>query len=241
MANDEDEIRDGWLTAAREWSAQIAPRVMSPFRQTRLTPDPVSVLSTQGVWMEELRTNVSPGIVGALRTGWRYITGRPPEPTFDMGQYVAAYLSQSLNRMVGTPEQVYRLITQQLAEGIENAESVPELAARVQGVFEVTGNPWWENRATVVARTEVQAAINAGSLAGAGQQQIDTGRSLVKVWAAIDQPERTRPEHLVADGQVQPLTAPFTVGGEALQFPGDPSGSAWNVIQCRCTMTFREQ
>ncbi len=28
---------------------------------------------------------------------------------------------------------------------------------------------------------------------------------------------------------------PFIVGGEQLQYPGDPAGSAWNVISCRCT------
>jgi hypothetical protein len=29
---------------------------------------------------------------------------------------------------------------------------------------------------------------------------------------------------------------PFLVGGEPLQFPGDPSGSTWNIINCRCTV-----
>jgi hypothetical protein len=31
----------------------------------------------------------------------------------------------------------------------------------------------------------------------------------------------------------------FYVGGEAMFAPGDPQGSAANVINCRCTNTFR--
>lgn len=240
MAAEEDAIRAGWLTSARAWTRQVQARVMGPWRQAGVSPQPVWVLSASGVWVEELQTNVAPSILTGLRDAFRSITGAPPDPSFDRSRYVTDYLTTSVNRMSNTPEQVYREITAQLAEGTAAGESVPELAARVQAVFVVTGNPWWENRATVVARTEAQAALNAGSLAGAGQQQIDTGRALVKVWLAVDQPGRTRPAHLDADGQAQPLTAPFIVGDEPLQYPGDPTGSAEMVINCRCSMTFRE-
>jgi uncharacterized protein with gpF-like domain len=239
VAADEEEIRSGWLSAARTWAAGAADRVMAPFRQGGVTPDPVWVLSTRGVWVEQLTRDVSPPILAALRRAYQTIAGTVP-PSFDTSQYVADYLATSVNRMSQTPDQVYREITDQIAIGVNEGESVPELAARVQAVFEVTGNPWWENRATVVARTEAHAALNAGSLSGAGQQQIDTGRQMVKVWLAIDQPDRTRPAHLAADGQARALTSPFIVGDEALQYPGDPAGSAGNVIQCRCSMTFRE-
>ena len=241
MASDEEEIRRGWLSAARAWTADVTPRMMAPFRQARVVPDPVFVLSAQGVWVERVTADVTPGIMGALRTGWRSITRRPPGPSFDQGQYVRDYLTQSVNRMSNTPDQVYREITDQIAQGVAAGESVPELAARVQTAMVVAGNPWWENRAVVVARTEAQAAINAGSLAGAGQQEIDTGRPMLKTWqATVSQPERTRPAHFKADAQEVPLRQPFLVGGEQLQFPGDPSGSASNVIQCRCDMTFRQ-
>lgn len=240
MASDEDAIRDGWLTAARTWSTDVAHRVLAPWRQASASPEPVWVLSDTGAWVELLNRDVAPRILTTLRNAYQRITGSGPPPSFDRSQYVADYLAASVNRMSQTPEQVYRQISDELAAGVNEGESVDQLAARVQAVFKVTGNPFWENRATVVARTEVQAAINAGSLAGAGQQQIDTGRQMVKVWLAIDQPGRTRPAHLKADGQEQPLTTPFIVDNEPLQFPGDPRGSAENVIQCRCSLTFRE-
>lgn len=240
MASDEEEIRRGWLAAARAWTAGVSPRVLGPWRQARVTPDPVWVLSTQGVWVQHVQENVTPGILGALRSGWRSVTGSTA-PSLDQQQYVTDYLQQAVNRMANTPEQVYREISDQIGQGVAAGESIDQLAARVQAVFDVTGNPFWENRATVVARTEAQSAVNAGALAGAGQQEIDTGRRMVKVWqATVSQPTRTRPAHLAADGQAVPLQAPFMVGGEPLQFPGDPKGSAGNVIQCRCDLTFRE-
>ena len=39
-----------------------------------------------------------------------------------------------------------------------------------------------------------------------------------------------------ADGQVRAIGDTFDVDGEQLAYPGDPSGSAGNVINCRCTI-----
>ncbi len=52
---------------------------------------------------------------------------------------------------------------------------------------------------------------------------------------------RTRPTHHAAEGQRVPVGAPFVVGGFELRFPGDPSGPANDVINCRCTMLLLEQ
>lgn len=41
-------------------------------------------------------------------------------------------------------------------------------------------------------------------------------------------------DHLSADGQVVDKNGYFTVSGEQLDRPGDPSGSAGNIINCRC-------
>lgn len=46
---------------------------------------------------------------------------------------------------------------------------------------------------------------------------------------------RERPEHAAANGQIVAQQDAFTVGGERLMYPGDPAGSPWNTINCRCT------
>jgi len=34
------------------------------------------------------------------------------------------------------------------------------------------------------------------------------------------------------------MDEPFIIGGESLDYPGDPSGSAANVINCRCSVGY---
>jgi hypothetical protein len=58
-----------------------------------------------------------------------------------------------------------------------------------------------------------------------------------KEWVAILD-RRTREAHVRADGQRVPVNEPFQVGGELLQFPRDPRGSAGNVINCRCVAVY---
>uniref|UniRef100_A0AAU7J7Y7 Portal protein n=2 Tax=unclassified bacterial viruses TaxID=12333 RepID=A0AAU7J7Y7_9VIRU len=54
-----------------------------------------------------------------------------------------------------------------------------------------------------------------------------------KQWVARHD-ERTRSTHAAADGQRVPVDASFTVGGVALNHPGDRRGPAGEVINCRC-------
>ena len=72
-------------------------------------------------------------------------------------------------------------------------------------------------------------ASNAGTL----ETFVDWGVK-EKEWLSTKD-DRVRIEHLEVDGQVVPIDEPFIVGGEELMYPGDASGSAGNVINCRCT------
>ena len=56
-------------------------------------------------------------------------------------------------------------------------------------------------------------------------------------WVAA-QGERTREDHSAANGQIVSMNQPFIVGGEELMYPGDPNGSAENVINCRCIVAY---
>lgn len=93
------------------------------------------------------------------------------------------------------------------------------------------------NSAIRTARTAVTNAQNAGrqdSYVSAEKMGIEMEREWV---CALD--ARTRPEHAEADGQVVGVDEPFTVGGEKLMYPGDRSGSGWNIYNCRCTVIAR--
>jgi uncharacterized protein with gpF-like domain len=119
-----------------------------------------------------------------------------------------------------------RLIRGSLRRGKEANEPPRVLARRIR---EETGGEIGQKRALVIARTETHTASQVGSEAAAQATQLD----LDKQWGSTED-ARTRPAHAEADGQTVDKDADFVVGGERLRFPGDPRGSAGNIINCRC-------
>jgi len=126
-------------------------------------------------------------------------------------------------------------IYDQLLEGIQNGEGIPDLANRMKTLFEET----YKNRSQTIARTETISATNYAKLEAGSQAGMRK-----KVWiTAID--ERTRTGHAEANAQVRNIDEPFHVaieaGGEKeeLMYPGDKAGSPGNTINCRCTVAFR--
>lgn len=120
-------------------------------------------------------------------------------------------------------------LREELIAGYDNGEAIPALKVRVQEVFDGTIRADGA-RAEMIARTEVVSSANQASLMGYKQVGVDK-----KEWIAT-RDERVRDTHLEADGQIVGIDEKFKVGGEELNAPGDPSGSAGNVIQCRCTV-----
>ncbi|BAQ92556.1 hypothetical protein [uncultured Mediterranean phage uvMED] len=89
-----------------------------------------------------------------------------------------------------------------------------------------------KSQAERLVRTEATNAANFATLQSAtdmfGQD------NLQKEWmTALD--GRERPAHRAADGQIVDFKGRFKVGGELLFNPGDPAGSAKNVVNCRCS------
>ena len=118
-----------------------------------------------------------------------------------------------------------------IAEGLQEGLSIPQIIKRLR-------DRWADlrkSRAERIARTEVVAASNHGSRAGAKA----TGLELTKSWLSTPD-NRTRADHEEADGQTTALDEPYTVGGEQLMYPGDVSmgASAANVVNCRCTEVY---
>ncbi len=125
---------------------------------------------------------------------------------------------------------IERALKREILTGIVQGESIPDLAKRIQSV--VKRDEAWSTR---IARTETGRVIN-GAKQDVAKKGTELGFRMLKRWVATNEPGRTRDEHLEADGQIVPADKPFIVGGEELMYPGDPNGSAWNVINCRCTM-----
>jgi hypothetical protein len=157
--------------------------------------------------------------------------GNPLTLLVDQALDTELYLRQARNRLVGIGDALWFNARAALVEGTELGESIPKLAARVRDAVGVT-----EGRARMIARTEVHGARN--TVAMGTMQRFESAYSIPsgvmrKEWQATED-TRTRPTHHEADNQTVPFTEPFTVGGFPLQFPGDPTGPASEVINCRC-------
>ena len=116
-----------------------------------------------------------------------------------------------------------------ISAAFEEGQSIQTTAATIQASIKHMTNV----RAVMIARTETIRASNIGAMSGAKM----TGLKLNKEWISTFD-DRTRDDHLAADGQIVGRDEFFNVGPDQLQYPADASGSAWNTINCRCTLAF---
>ncbi len=120
-------------------------------------------------------------------------------------------------------------ITQEISRGIASGLSYSDIARNINNV---SGSGL--SNAKRVARTEGHR-IQQTSFRDAQYAAKKKGCDVVKQWdATLD--ARTRDSHAMVDGEIRELDDEFSNG---LMFPGDPSGSAAEVINCRCTSNTR--
>jgi len=140
-----------------------------------------------------------------------------------------------------------RIVKDTLAEGAKEGMGTSQLSVLLRDNMKEKWGDFSTYRAARIARTETTMASNLGSLTGAQQ----TGEPMLKVWLSTRdsrtrgprRPNRSRYDHYDKypagpDGEKRELNEPFTKTGEELMHPGAYSGSAGNVIHCRCTMIY---
>jgi HK97 family phage portal protein len=118
-----------------------------------------------------------------------------------------------------------------IAAGREAGQSPVQVAQAIRaGVFDpaITAR-----RAGVIARTETMGALNEGEWLAA----VESGVMQSKAW--LRQPDsKVRDTHVAcAEQGWVAMTAPFSNG---LQYPHDPTGSAEEVVECRCALAFSD-
>lgn len=116
-----------------------------------------------------------------------------------------------------------------IREGLVEGWSVDDAAGKIETLYE--GFTDW--RSEMIARTELNAASNAGSHEGMKQ----SGLVAREQWlSALDERTRRAPtsefDHWVANGEIAPIDGYFTKTGGRLAFPGDPEGEPGNIINC---------
>jgi HK97 family phage portal protein len=137
-------------------------------------------------------------------------------------------LQQRENKLRDVNLATFEQLQGSLNDGIANGETFKQLADRTRSIF----NQASDSRAETIALTETNTAVNVGRFEGMKQAGVDK-----KSWLASNL-ANSRATHQqagrdYADGI--PIFEKFRVGGEMLDFPCDPNGSAENVINCKCT------
>ena len=112
-----------------------------------------------------------------------------------------------------------------LISAVDDGKTIQETADAVANVFAKVDTER-AGRALTIARTETISANNAGQMFGYMQAGADK-----KEWVSSGDGD-VRESHDTIDGEVVGIEDEFSNG---LQFPGDPSGEAQEVINCRCT------
>lgn len=122
-----------------------------------------------------------------------------------------------------------RKITAQVSRSIASGLTYAQTAKALEGYTRIG-----YNNAIRIARTEghrIQTTATMDAMEAAKER----GADVVKQWdATLD--DRTRETHMAVDGQIRELDKRFSNG---LMYPGDPSGGAAEVVNCRCALLQR--
>ena len=139
-------------------------------------------------------------------------------------------ISQGLYTRLGEDVSLLKKkITSQISRGIAIGMSYEQVAKQLSGITNIGFN-----NAVRIARTEGHR-IQVQSTMDACYKAKEKGADVVKQWdSTLD--DSTRESHVAVDGQIRELDKKFSNG---LMFPGDPSGGAAEVVNCRCALLQR--
>lgn len=161
--------------------------------------------------------------------------GVPIIAPIDQAAAVKAILTDSkivegyYNHLGVNYDKLKKTITQEISRGIASGLPYSDIARNINNV-----SSSGLYNAKRIARTEGHR-IQQTSSRDAQYAAKKKGCDVVKQWdSTLD--GRTRDSHARVDGEIRELDEKFSNG---LMFPGDPSGSAAEVINCRCTSNTR--
>lgn len=148
IAETERAIRSAFWAALSNWLTQTGRRVL----RGDAPPDTDAIWARVPAWREAVDAIVNGEILRALSIAYRRLLGEDYDPRQRV--FVSRYLTEVRNRMTRLPEEVFDLVAGEVSQGVNLGEGIPKIAARVDQVLSASDSDRWENRATVVARTE---------------------------------------------------------------------------------------
>ena len=145
--------------------------------------------------------------------------------------YGSAVGAERVTLVSGTAKKTLQKVTQNLMTDIDFQNlGIAEKTRILRSQF----NRYSAFQAERLVRTEATSAANFATLKSANT--IFPAADMMKEWVASFD-DRTRSTHAEAGASDPvPQNEPFMVGGALMMYPGDPSGPASEVINCRCSI-----
>lgn len=153
------------------------------------------------------------------------------EWTNKFASFGSAVGAQRVTLVSGTAKQTLIKVTQNLMRDPE----FMTLGNTEKGrILKSQFNRYSQYQSERLVRTEATNAANFATMESA--TTIFPGAQMKKEWiASFD--DRTRSTHSEAGASEPiPYNEPFMVGGSLMMYPGDPSGPASEVVNCRCSV-----
>ena len=166
----------------------------------------------------------------------KYLTKNLDPTQLDIWQnsfasFGSAVGAQRVTLVSGTAKNNLIRITQQL---MSDPEFMTLGAVERGRILKNQFNTYSQYQSERLVRTEATNAANFATMESS--KTIFPGAQMMKEWiASFD--DRTRSTHSEAGASDPiPYNEPFMVGGSLMMYPGDPSGDAAEVINCRCSV-----
>lgn len=139
-------------------------------------------------------------------------------------------LSAPLYNTLGYNVEVLKIdVMREISRGIAQELSYQEMARNLKTTTNVDFNKALRITKTEGHRVQCESAFNVQVRAK------EKGANIMKQWdSTLD--SRVRPSHQKVDGEIVDVEETFSNG---LMFPGDPNGSAKEVVNCRCALLQR--
>jgi SPP1 gp7 family putative phage head morphogenesis protein len=235
--------RDELDARGDEFAARVTRAIRTTLRDVAATTRDVDDLTRiQTIWRSVVANSLAPRLrrewnttVEGVREQLEKINERQRALTaavFEIPQVsnplAETFLAEATNRLTAIGDIVWYTARGEMLTGLQLGEGVAELKERVVASANVSAK-----RAAVIARTEINSAMNNGAY----EQMKALDVATVKEWIATND-SRTRESHEEVDGEEIDGDAKFMVGGFPMDHPHDLNGPPSETINCRCTLAW---
>lgn len=238
MARVNGPSRDELDARGREFAGRVERAIRTTLRAVAADARVVDDLARiQTVWNGVVTKSLMPRLfiawntaVDGVREQLEKLNERQPEAliaaVFEIPKVsnplAETFLSTAQNRLSALGDHVWYTARGEMITGMQLGEGVAELRDRVIASANIS-----IPRATTIARTEVNSAMNNGAY----EQMKALGVPTIKEWIATND-SRTRESHEEVDGEEIDGDAKFMVGGFPMDHPHDLSAPPSETINC---------